>query len=78
MEIVKHTDNGPVVRKASEGQVVGEFAILADIPRTADLRTLTNVHLLAISGVHFRALIRQYSEIAESVMHQLVIKILAT
>ena len=77
LEIVKHTDNGPVVRKAGEGQVVGEFAILADIPRTADLRTVTNVHLLAISGVHFRALIRQYSEIAESVIRQLVMKILA-
>jgi CRP-like cAMP-binding protein len=74
VEIVQHTDRGSVVLKAHEGQVVGEFAILADIPRTADLRALTNVHLLAVSSIHFRALIRQYPEIAEHVIRQLVMK----
>jgi CRP-like cAMP-binding protein len=49
--------------------VVGESAILADTPRTADLRALTNVLLLVISGVQFRALIRQHAEIAENVRH---------
>jgi CRP/FNR family cyclic AMP-dependent transcriptional regulator len=68
-------DGGRLVHvKAGPGQVVGEFAILADIPRTADLRALTNVHLLVISSAHFRALIRQYSEIAEGVIRQLVMK----
>jgi LmbE family N-acetylglucosaminyl deacetylase len=77
VEIIKQTDSGPVLLKAREGQVVGEFAILADIPRTADLRALTNVHLLAISSDHFRALIRQYAEIAENVIRQLVMKFVA-
>ena len=71
-------DGGRLIHvKAGPGQVVGEFAILADIPRTADLRALTNVHLLVISSVHFRALIRQYSEIAEGVIRQLVMKFVA-
>lgn len=74
VEIVKHSDTGTVLRKGSEGQVVGEFAVLADIPRTADLRASTDVHLLVISGVHFRALIRQHAEIAENVIRQLVMK----
>ena len=61
--------------KAREGQVVGESAILADMQHTADLRALTNVHLLVISGVHFRALIRQHGEIAENVIRHLVLKL---
>ena len=76
VEIVKHTANGTVSRRAGEGQVIGEFAILADIPRTADLRALTDVRLLIISGLHFRALIRTYVEIAESVIHELVTKLI--
>jgi len=74
--IIKQTGNGTASLKAGEGQVIGEFAILADIPRTADLRALTDVHFLVISGVNFRALIRQYSEIAENVIRQLVMKLI--
>jgi LmbE family N-acetylglucosaminyl deacetylase len=71
------TDDAGMPRRltAGEGQVVGEFAILADIPRTADLRALTNVDLLVVSNVHFRALIREYAEIAEGLIRQLVMKI---
>jgi CRP-like cAMP-binding protein len=77
VEIIKQTESGPMSMKACEGQVVGEFAILADLPRTADLRAATNVHLLTISSLHFRALIRQHTEIAESIIRQLVMKIVA-
>jgi LmbE family N-acetylglucosaminyl deacetylase len=75
VEIVKQTANGTVSRRAGKGQIIGEFAILADIPRTADLRALTDVRLLVISGLHFRGLIRQYVEIAEVVIRQLVTKL---
>lgn len=77
VEIIKQTGTGTVLRKAGEGQVIGEFAILADIPRTTDLRALTDVQMLVISGVHFRALMRQYAEIAENVTRQLVMKLVA-
>jgi len=76
VEIVAESDGKPVRLKAGEGQVVGEFAILADVPRTADLRALSDVHLLVISSVHFRALLHQYAEIADAVIRQLVMKIL--
>jgi hypothetical protein len=75
VEIVKQTANGTASRRAGIGQIIGEFAILADIPRTADLRALTDVRLLVISGLHFRGLIRQYVEIAEVVIRQLVTKL---
>ena len=75
IEIVRRVEGGRVVLKAGEGQVVGESAILADTPRTADLRALTNVHLLVISGAQFRALIRQHAEIAENVIRHLVTKL---
>jgi hypothetical protein len=76
VEIIKRTGTGAVLLKAGEGQVIGEFAILADVPRTADLRALTDVHVLVISGVNFRALIRQYTEIAENVIRELVTKLM--
>jgi LmbE family N-acetylglucosaminyl deacetylase len=75
VEIVAESDGKPVRLKAGEGQVVGEFAILADMPRTADLRALTDVHLLVISSIHFRSLLREYAEIADAVIRQLVTKI---
>ena len=75
VEIVRRVEGGRVVTKAREGQVVGESAILADMQHTADLRALTNVHLLVISGAHFRALIRQHGEIAENVIRHLVLKL---
>jgi LmbE family N-acetylglucosaminyl deacetylase len=75
VEIVKGTETGNVLRKAGEGQVIGEFAILVDIPRAADLRASTDVQLLVISRAHFRALMHQYVEIAESMIRQLVMKL---
>jgi hypothetical protein len=76
VEIITCTDARPSTLIAREGQAVGEFAILADIARTADLRALTNVHLLSISSTHFRALLREHVEIAEHVIRQLVMKII--
>jgi CRP/FNR family transcriptional regulator, cyclic AMP receptor protein len=76
VEIVKQTGTGSVLRKAGEGQVIGEFAILADIPRAADLRASTDVQLLVISRAHFRALMHQYVEIAENMIRQLVMKLI--
>lgn len=76
VEIIKRTSAGTTLLKAGEGQVIGEFAILADVPRTADLRALTDVHLLVISGAMFRALIRQYADIAENVIRELVSKLM--
>ena len=77
MEVIAESNGEPIRLRAGEGQVVGEFAILADIPRTADLLAVTNVQLLVISSVHFRTLLREYSEIAEAVIRQLVMKIVA-
>lgn len=76
VEIVRHTEGRTVLLKAGEGQVVGEFAVLADIPRTADLRALTDLHLLVIAGAAFRGLLRRHSEIAESIIRVLVAKVL--
>jgi hypothetical protein len=77
VEIVTHTAGRRLVLpKAGAGQVVGEFAVLADIPRTADLRALTDLHLLVISGATFRELVRRHSEIAENIIRVLVGKVL--
>lgn len=76
VEIIKHSGSGTTVLKAGAGEVIGEFAILVDIPRTADLRALTDLHFLVVSGAHFRALIHQYREIGENVIRELVMKLI--
>jgi hypothetical protein len=78
VEIARRTGSDTVLRRAGAGEVIGEFAILVDVPRAADLRAVTNVDLLVISGAHFRALIRQYPEIADSVIRELVMKLVVS
>src|SRR5262249_1781605 len=75
VEIIKRTENGSLTRRAGEGRGIGEFAILADIPRGADLRASTDVQLLVISRAHFGTLMHQYAEIAENMIRQLVMKL---
>jgi len=53
------------------------FAILADIPRTADLRASTNVHYLSVSSANFRIFLRRHPEIADNIIRQLVMKLVA-
>jgi LmbE family N-acetylglucosaminyl deacetylase len=56
-----------IVSVAGHGDVVGELAAIADIPRSATLRAGTDVKILVMRGTHFRAFLRQHADLAERI-----------
>jgi LmbE family N-acetylglucosaminyl deacetylase len=66
VEILKGEPGGEkVVNVVGSGEVVGELAVLTDLPRSATLRAKTDVKLLVMDGVHFREFLRQHGDLAE-------------
>jgi CRP-like cAMP-binding protein len=49
------------------GQVVGELAAIADVPRSATLRAGTDVKILVMRGSHFRRFLRQHGDLSERI-----------
>ena len=56
-----------VVYVAGIGDVVGELAAIADLPRSATLRAGTDVRILVMRGSHFRDFLRQHKDLAERI-----------
>jgi LmbE family N-acetylglucosaminyl deacetylase len=62
VEVVK---GGRVVSVLGPGQVVGELAVMTDLPRAATLQARSEVRLLAVHGVRFREFLRTHPELME-------------
>ncbi len=58
--------------------VVGEIAILCDVPRTATVRAATHVETLKIKKEHFWQLLLEYPHIAVEVMRVLADRLIKT
>jgi CRP/FNR family transcriptional regulator len=57
---------------ATEGEVLGEMAILEDIPRTATLRAYNApVRILALGGIEFKRILRERPELAIEIIRVL-------
>ncbi|MGH2684320.1 MAG: cyclic nucleotide-binding domain-containing protein, partial [Actinomycetota bacterium] len=65
IEVIKGHDR--VVHVAQKGEVVGELAVLTDLPRSATLRAASDVKILEMRGSHFRGYLRQHKDLAERV-----------
>ena len=73
VEVVHEDDaESNVIYTAGEEECIGEMAILADIPRTASLRTRGIAELYVIDGKHFMALLHRNPELAISMIRLLV------
>lgn len=57
---------------ADSGQAIGEFAMVAQRPRTASARALTDVTLVKISEVGYQELLKELPEWALAMMKSLV------
>lgn len=71
-DVVVETPSGPV-RVASVGRndIIGEIAILCDVPRTATVVARADLETLRISKDHFFQLVKQFPQIGLEVMHEL-------
>ncbi len=71
-EVIAETPEGPVtLATLGENEVVGEIAILCDVPRTATVRAKSRVVALRISKESFMHMIREFPNMAVSIMCEL-------
>ena len=71
-EVVVATDGGDqVVATVGANDIVGEIAILCDVPRTATLVAVADMDVLTISKENFLKLLKEFPEMALEVMRVL-------
>ena len=59
------------VAKARKNDLIGEIAILCDVPRTATIKALSEVTTLAITKELFFQLVTEFPEMAVEIMREL-------
>jgi LmbE family N-acetylglucosaminyl deacetylase len=64
IDVLKGDREGTVVHTAGQGEVVGELAVLTDLPRSATLRARGDVKILVMRGPHFRGFLRDHPDLS--------------
>ena len=78
-DILVETGSGTVkVASVGRNDIIGEIAILCDVPRTATVAASTEVETLKISKDGFFHLIQQFPLIGIEVMHELASRLHST
>jgi CRP-like cAMP-binding protein len=78
-DVIVDTSNGPLtVATLSKNDVVGEIAILIDVPRTATIKATTELTTLKISKDLFFRLVREFPQIAVEMMRVLAERVVRT
>ena len=71
-DVIVDSPNGPMtVAAMGRNDVVGEIAILCDVPRTATVKAVTKVETLMISKELFFQLVNQFPSISIEIMREL-------
>ena len=70
--VIADTPSGEVpVATVGQNAVVGEIAILCEVPRTASVRAVGRVDTLKIEKEHFLRLIREFPDMGVEIMREL-------
>lgn len=78
-EVLVETPGGPVVvATLGSNEIVGEIAILCNIPRTATVRAKDRLVTLRISKEPFMRMVREFPNMAVSIMQELALRLEAT
>jgi CRP-like cAMP-binding protein len=79
VDIVAETPGGEIpLARVGENAIVGEIAILCEVPRTATVKAATRIDTLRIEKEHFLRLIREFPEIGIEVMRELADRLTRT
>ncbi len=73
LQVLKSTDNGreSVIATLSEGQSVGEMAIIDGLPRSATVKSVTPASLLLLKRDDFNSLLSKHPEVAAKILKAL-------
>jgi CRP-like cAMP-binding protein len=66
---------GRVVKELSSGDFLGEIALVADVPRTATVTTLTPGRVLVMTAHDFRALMHDVPSLQPKVLYALAMRL---
>jgi CRP-like cAMP-binding protein len=78
-DIIIDTPSGPItVATMKKNDVVGEIAILIDIPRTATIQAESELITLRITKNHFLSMINEFPEISVEMMRVLAERLVRT
>lgn len=78
-EVLVETPEGEVrVAEVGASDIVGEIAILCDVPRTATVRARTELVVLRIAKDGFFHLVNQFPQIAVEIMQELAQRLYST
>ena len=78
-EVLMDGPGGPLtVATIDKHQIVGEIAILCDVPRTATVRAASDLIALRVSKDHFFRLIEEFPQMAVEIMRELAHRLEAT
>ena len=71
-DVVAETPSGEVpVATVGQNAIIGEIAILCDVPRTATVRATSRLETLKIEKEHFLRLIREFPDMGVEIMREL-------
>ena len=78
-DVIIETDDGPLtVAHFRKNALIGEIAILTDVPRTATVRATTRLDAMVISKELFFRLVMEFPQIAVEIMRELAKRLEAT
>ena len=78
-DIVVDAPSGPTsLARAERNAIVGEIAILGDVPRTATVKALTRLETLRIGKEQFLDLLREFPDAALEIMRVLALRLAST
>lgn len=78
-EVMIDTQEGPLtVAHFKKNDIVGEIAILTDVPRTATVKASTQLETMVISKDLFFRLVMEFPQIAVEIMRELAKRLEAT
>ncbi|MXY38797.1 MAG: cyclic nucleotide-binding domain-containing protein [Rhodospirillaceae bacterium] len=78
-DVIIETDDGPLtVAHFRKNALIGEIAILTDVPRTATVKATTRLDAMVISKELFFRLVMEFPQIAVEIMRELAKRLEAT
>ena len=78
-DVIVDTPKGPLtVAKLKRNDIVGEIAILCDVPRTATVKAATKLEAMVIAKDLFFRLVMEFPQMAVEIMRELARRLDAT